>query len=138
MGGPGVGHAGPVSVGIRLTVAGLVVAALAVAVGLAVVPIRLALGAGSVGCGTVLRPDRGGELSAACDTVVADHRRATLTVGAVLAVLAAIPVVAGRRFLRSGSKAWAAWAVVFVAVAVAGVAWLATVASVPSSVFFDL
>ena len=127
-----------VSVGLRLTVAGLVVAALAVAAGVTVVPIRLALGAGSVGCGTVLRPDRAGELSAACDTVVADHLRATLTVGAVLAGLAVVPLVAGRRYLRPGGKAWVAWAVVFLAVAVAGVAWLATVASVPSSVFFDL
>ena len=126
------------SVGLRLTLAGLAVAGLAVAAGLALVPIRLSLGAGSIGCGTVLRPDRAGELSAACHTVVGDHLRATLTVGGVLVVLALAPVVAGRRYLRPGGKAWAAWAAVFVVVAVAGVAWLATVASVPSSLFFDL
>ena len=113
-------------------------AGLAVLAGVAVVPTRLALGAGSIGCGTVLRPDRTGDLAAACDPIVADHLRATLTVGALLAVLACVPVVAGRRYQRPAARAWAAWAVVFVAVAVAAMAWLATVASVPKSVFFDL
>jgi len=127
-----------VSVGFRLTLAGVVVAAVAVVASIAVVPTRLALGAGSIGCGTVLRPDRTGDLSAACERVVADHLRATLTVGAVLAVLALVPVLGGRTFQRSGAKASAVWAAIFVAVAVAGVAWLATVASVPSSMFFDL
>lgn len=125
------------SVGARLTLAGLLVAAVAVATGLAAVPTRLALGAGSIGCGTVLRPDRS-DLSAACEPVLADHRRANLAVGAVLAVLTLVPLVMGRRYPRAAAKAWAAWGVFFVAVAVAGVAWLATVASVPDSVFFDL
>ena len=126
------------SVGFRLTLAGLLVAGLAVVAGIAVVPTRLALGVGSIGCGTVLRPDRAGDLSAACEPVVADHLRTTLAIGTGLAVLALVPLVAGRRFQQSGAKASAGWAVIFVAVAVAGVAWLTTVASVPESVFFDL
>lgn len=79
------------SVGARLTLAGLGVTVIAVAVGVGLVPTHVSLGGGSIRCGTAIRPDRTSEVAPLCGAAGANHPRATLAVGVVLAVLALVP-----------------------------------------------
>lgn len=81
----------------RLTVAGLVVAAIAVVMGTMVVPTHVTLGGGSMRCGTVIRPDRDSEIAPLCGPAGAHQLRVTLALGAFLAALAVVPVVVQRR-----------------------------------------
>lgn len=122
----------------RLTLAGLLVAAIAVVVGTTVVPTHVTLGAGSIRCGTVLRPDRDSEIAPLCGPAGANHLRAALGVGAFLAILAAVPVVVEWRHPGQHLLLWAAWGVFTLLAAVVGVASLGMVEYAPESVFFDL
>lgn len=127
-----------ISVAARLTLAGLVVAAIAVVIGTTVVPTHVTLGAGSIRCGTVLRPDRDIEIAPLCGPAGANHLRAALAVGAILAVLAVVPLVVQWRRPGQHLSLWAAWGVIILVAAVVGVAWLGVVEYAPESVFFDL
>jgi len=120
-----------VSVGSRLTVAGLGAAGAAFVVGIALVPTHVTFGAGSLPCGTVLHPDRTSEISAWCGAAGAHHLRAALAVGVVLVVLALVPVAIQRvrpPFLKG---VWVVWGMIFVLVAVAGFASAAMVKFAP-------
>lgn len=126
------------SIAARLTVAGLLLAAIAVGVGTTVVPTHMTLGAGSLRCGTVLRPERTSEIARHCGPAGANHLRAALAVGVLLAVLAVVPVVAQWRRPGRHVALWAAWGVIILVAAVVGVAYLGLVEYAPESVFFDL
>ena len=126
------------SVGARLTVAGLGLAVLAVAIGVWLVPPHVSLGAGSIRCGTVLRPDRSSEVAPLCGAAGANHLRATLGVGGVLAVLALVPLLLDWRRPRRRPALWAGWAAMTLVVAIVGVASLGMVEYTPDSMFFDL
>ena len=126
------------TVAARLTLAALLLAAVAVVVGTAVIPTHVTFGAGALRCGTVLRPDRNSEIAPICSPAGANHLRAALAVGAFLAVLAIFPV--GVQWIRPGRHAalWAAWGVIMLIAAVVGVAVLGLLEYSPGSVFFDL
>jgi hypothetical protein len=126
------------SMAARLTLAGLLIAVIAVVVGTTVVPTHVSLGAGSLRCGTVLHPDRDSEIAPLCGPAGANHLRATMAVGAFLAALAVVPVVVQRRRPGRHAAFWAIWGLVMLLAAVAGVARLGLVAYAPESVFFDL
>lgn len=125
--------------GVRLTLCGLAVAGLAVALGVGVVPVHLSLGAGSIRCGTVLRPDRLSEVASSCGPAGAHHLRATLRMGAVLALLALAPALIGRSSRGSTTTAYVAWAALFAPAVIGGVVSLALVEySAPLHQIFDL
>ena len=126
------------SIAARLTVAGVLVAAIAVLIGMTVVPTHVTFGAGAIRCGTVLRPDRNTEIAPVCGPAGANHLRATLAVGAFLAVLAVVPLVVKWRSPGQHLSLWRAWGVIMAVAAVLGVAWLGTVEYAPEGVFFDL
>ena len=87
----------------------------------------------------MLRPDRDVEVAPLCGPAGAKHLRAALALGALLAVLAAVPALV--QWTRPGRhlSLWAAWAVTMLTAAVVGVAWLGfAVEYAPESVFFDL
>lgn len=112
------------STAARLTVAGLLLAAIALTLGTTVVPTHVTLGAGSLRCGTVLRPDRESEIAPLCGPAGANHLRAALAVGAFLAVLAVVPAVVERRRPGRHRALWRAWSMIMLFAAVAGVAGL--------------
>ena len=126
------------SVAARLTLAGILVAAIAVLIGTTVVPTHVTFGDGAIRCGTVLRPDRNIEIAPVCGPAGANHLRATLAVGAVLALLAVVPLAVQWRFPGRHLSLWTAWAVIMAVAAVLGVAWLRVVEYAPEGVFFDL
>jgi|GEM_PF-3162755 len=126
------------SVAARLTLAGLLVAGVAVVVGTTVVPMHVTVGAGPLRCGTVLRPDRSGETAPLCGAVGADHLRAALAVGAFLAMLAFVPVLVQWRRPGRHLALWTAWAAVMLVIAVVGVIRLGLLEYAPESSFFDL
>ena len=126
------------SIAARLTLAGVLVAAIAVLIGMTVVPTHVTFGAGAIRCGTVLRPDRNIEIAPVCGPAGANHLRATLAVGAFLAVLAVVPLVVQWRSPGQHLSLWTAWGVIMAVAAVLGVAWLGVVEYVPQGVFFDL
>ena len=126
------------SIATRLTLAGLLVAAIAVLIGTTVVPTHVTFAAGAIRCGTVLRPDRDIEIAPVCGAAGANHLRATLAVGALLAVIAAVPMVV--QWMRPGQHLplWTAWGVIMLFAVMLGVAWLGVVEYAPEGVFFDL
>jgi len=126
------------STATRLTVAGLLTAATAVVIGTTVVPTHVTFGAGSVRCGTVLRPDRDSEIAQFCGPAGANHLRAALVVGAVLAVLALVPVLVHWRRPARHTALWAAWSAIMLFAAILGLAALGLVEYAPPSVFVDL
>jgi hypothetical protein len=126
------------STGARLSVAGLLLAVVAVVVGTTVVPTHVTLGAGSLRCGTVLHPDRDSEIAPLCGPAGANNLRAALAVGTFLAALAIVPLVVQWRRPGQHPALWAAWGVVMLIVAVVGVAALGMVEYAPKSTFFDL
>ncbi len=125
------------SIAARLTLAGVLVAAIAVLIGTTVVPTHVTFGAGAIRC-TVLRPDRNIEVAPVCGPAGANHLRATLAVGAFLAVLAVVPVVVQWRCPGQHLSLWTAWGVTIAVAAVLGVAWLGLVEYSAEGVFFDL
>lgn len=126
------------STAARLTVAGLLLAVIAVVVGTTVVPTHVTLGAGSLRCGTVLHPDRDSEIAPLCGPAGANHLRAALAVGTFLAVLAIVPVLVQWRRPGRHSAVWAVWGVAILFAAILGVAGLGMVEYAPKSIFFDL
>jgi len=126
------------STGARLTLAGLLVAAMAVVIGTTIVPTHVTFGAGSLRCGTVLRPDRDSEIAPVCGPAGANHLRATLVRGGILVVIAIVPIVFEWRRPGEHRDLWVGWAVVLVVVTVIAVASLGLVEYAPKSVFFDL
>jgi hypothetical protein len=103
-----------------------------------VVPTHVAFGAGSLRCGTVIRPDRNSEIAGACGPAGANQLRVALIVGAFLVALASLPAIV--QWIRPGDHArlWAIWGVLILVAAVAGVASLGMVEYAPKSLFFDL
>jgi len=126
------------STAARLTLAGLLVAAIAVVVGTMIVPTHVTLGAGSLRCGTVFRSDRNSEIAPLCGPAGANQLRTALAVGMVVAVLALVPVLVHWRRPGRHAALWAAWGVAMLFAAVVGVALLGLVEYAPESVFFDL
>ena len=126
------------SIAARLTLAGVLVAAIAVLIGMTVVPTHVTFGAGAIRCGTVLRPDRSIEIAPVCGPAGANHLRETLGVGAFLAVLAVVPLAVQWRSPGQHLSLWTAWGVIMAVAAVLGVAWLGVVEYAPQGVFFDL
>ena len=119
--------------------AGLFLAAIVVVIGTTVVPTHVALGAGTLRCGTVLHPDRNSEIAPLCGPAGANHLRATLAVGALLAVLAVVPVVVQWRCPGRTLSLWVAWGLIMLVTGVVGVAGLGFFVEYTSeSVFFDL
>jgi hypothetical protein len=125
------------SLGPRLLLAGLTLALVAFLFGVAVVPTHVSFGAGSLRCGTVVRPDRS-ELGAVCDRATTNQLRATLALTAVLTALACIPFVVEWRRPARYSRLWVPWGAVMLFAAVIGVASLAMLDYTPESVFIDL
>ena len=125
------------SLGPRLLLAGLTLALVAFLFGVAVVPTHVSFGAGSLRCGTVVRPDRS-ELGAVCYRAAANQLRATLALTAVLTALACIPFVVEWRRPARYSRLWVPWGAVMLFAAVIGVASLAMLDYTPESVFIDL
>jgi hypothetical protein len=127
------------SIAARLTVAGLLLAAIVVVFGTTVVPTHVALGAGTLRCGTVLHPDRDSVIAPLCGPAGANHLRATLAIGALLAVLAVVPAVVQWRRPGQNLSLWVAWGLIMLVTAVVGVAGLGSfVEYAPESVFIDL
>lgn len=124
--------------GLRLTIAGLVVAAIAVVLGTTVVPTHVTFGAGALRCGTVFRPDRNSEIAPLCGPAGANHLRQTLFLGAALAVLAFLPLIFGRTRAGHHPAVWVAWGAIVLLTAILGVARLGLVEYAAESVFFDL
>jgi len=115
----------------RLSLAGLLVAATAVVVGITVVPTHVTFGAGSLRCGTVVRPDRNSEIAPLCGAAGANHLRAALAVGAFLAVLALLPVVVQWRWPGPHLVLWVTWGTIMLLVGAVGVATLGLVEYAP-------
>lgn len=127
------------STGARLTLAGLLVAAIAVVVGTTIVPTHVSFGAGSLRCGTVLHPDSSSEIALLCGPAGAHHLRAALIAGGILAVIALVPLAVAWKRPGQRRALWAGWAVVLVVTTVIAVAGLGFfVEYAPKSVFFDL
>lgn len=63
---------------------------------LAVVPMHVSLGAGSLRCGTGLNPEAESEIGDLCTSARPDYIRAALMAGGALAVIAALPWIASR------------------------------------------
>lgn len=100
---------------VVVTTASLLVGtALFIAMALAVVPMHVTFGAGSLRCGTVLDPDTKGEIGEVCPRARGQHRSASLGAGAVLGLIALIPLVtpaatgrdAGRAVLAAVASLW--------------------------------
>lgn len=125
------------SLGPRLLLVGLTLALVAFLFGVAIVPTHVSFGAGSLRCGTVVRPDRS-ELGAVCDRAAANQLRATLVLTAILTALASIPFVVEWRRPAQYSRLWVPWGAVLLFIAVTGVAGLAMLDYSPKSVFIDL
>ena len=123
--------------GVRLSIVGLAVAVIAVLLGTTVLPTHVTFGAGSVGCGTVLHPDRGTEVRDYCPRAGANQLRAALGLGGVLVLTALTPLAIGR-FLQRRRAAWAVWAVGYSIIAIAGTALLGMLEYSPPGRFFDL
>ena len=125
------------SLGPRLLLAGLTLALVAFLFGVAVVPTHVSFGAGSLRCGTVVRPDRS-ELGAVCDRAAANQLRAVLVLAGILTALACIPFVVEWRRPARYSRLWIPWGAVMLFTAVIGVTGLAMLDYSPKSVFIDL
>lgn len=122
----------------RLTIAGLVVAVIAVILGTTVVPTHVTFGAGAHRCGTVFRPDRNSEIAPLCGAAGANQLRQTLFLGAALVVLAFLPLIFGRTRAGHHPAVWVAWGAMILVAAILGVARLGLVEYSAESVFFDL
>ena len=72
--------------------------ALFLVLALAVTPMHVTLGAGSLRCGTVVNPDSESEIADLCRSARSGHLAAAVVAGAGLAVLAALPLVGAARF----------------------------------------
>lgn len=124
--------------GSRLTIAGLVVAVIAVILGTTVVPTHVTFGAGSLRCGTVFRPDRNSEIAPVCGPAGANQLRQTLFLGAALVMLALLPLILGRTRAGHHPAVWMGWGAVILLTAILGVARLGLVEYSADGVFFDL
>lgn len=90
-------------------------------------------------CGTVLQPDRTNEIARFCGAAGAQHLRAALVLGAVLAILALLPVVIGAVRSRPAARALTAgWAVIFLFVTVVGLLSLTVIEYSPPREVLDL
>jgi hypothetical protein len=123
----------------RLTVVGLGLAALVVVLGVAVIPTHATPGNGSIRCGTVFRPERESEIAPLCGPAGDHQLRATVILGAILVLLAIVPVLVEKIRPRHRTAFWAGWAVFMLGVAIAGVVGLGFfVEYSPDRVFIDL
>ena len=82
---------------VRVALLGLGIAALGFVAAVAIMPTHVSFGAGSLRCGTVLRPDRTSEIHMFCGKAGARQLRAAGAEFAGLALVALIPLLAGRK-----------------------------------------
>ncbi len=80
-------------------------------IALAVVPMHVTLGAGSLRCGTVLNPDTDSEIADLCPSARSGHLTAALVAGGGLAVTAALPWIASARVGGRARPLLAIWSV---------------------------
>jgi hypothetical protein len=106
---------------------------------LAVVPMHVTLGAGSLRCGTVLSPDTESEIADLCPSARSGHLTAALVAGGALAVIAALPWFASSLLGRSARPLLAVWSVSWVIAAAVALLFLAWVVEYsPPHAVFDL
>jgi hypothetical protein len=84
----------------------------------AVIPVRVTRGAGSLRCGTVLKPDTASEIGDLCPRVTHERLRDTWPATATFTVVTVLAVVGGRSLLRRHRIIAAA------ASSIVGFAWL--------------
>lgn len=110
---------------MRTSVALLIGTALAIALALAVVPMHITPGNGSLRCGTVIDPDRSSEVGDLCPKARSGHVRATLAAGVVLGLLSLLPLLATHADRNETGRGWlVASVVIWVVVATLGLAWI--------------
>lgn len=106
---------------------------------LAVVPMHVTLGAGSLRCGTVLNPDTGSEIGDLCPSARAGHLTAALVAGGALALIAALPWITSSRLGGSARPLVVVWSVSWVIAAAVALLFLAWVLKYsPPREVFDL
>ncbi len=94
---------------------------------LAVVPMHVTLGAGSLQCGTVLNPDTESEIGDLCPSARSGHLTAALVAGGALVVIATLPWIASSRLGDAARPLLAIWSVswtVAVSLALLWIAWV--------------
>ena len=128
----------------RLALAPLLGAVIVVWLGIAVIPMHISLGAGSLRCGTAWAPDTNSEIRRVndlCREARAPHVRASLMAGVLLAVLA-LPAVAIARWPNPTRRlALAGWLLLWVlaaAAALAGLGWAVEHSPPPEHEVFEL
>ena len=115
--------------GLRLALVPILGAVVVVWLGIAVIPLHITLGAGSLRCGTVLAPDDDSEIARVndlCQDARGPHLQASLVAGLVLVVLALPVAVIGRWPQPVRRVALAGWLLLWVlaaAAALVGLAW---------------
>ncbi len=115
--------------GLRLALVPLIGAVVVVWLGIAVIPMHITLGAGSLRCGTVLAPDDDSEIASVsdlCQAARGPHLQASLIAGLVLTVLALPVAFIGRWPEPQRRMALAGWLLLWVlaaAAALAGLGW---------------
>ena len=110
---------------VRTSVALLIGTALAIALALAVVPMHVSPGNGSLRCGTVIDPDRSSEIGDLCPKARSGHVRATIAAGVVLALLSLLPLLAAQVDRDHASRGvLVASVVMWVVVATLALAWI--------------
>ena len=127
---------------VSLTIAAalMVGTGLAVVVAIAVIPMHVTFGAGSLRCGTVLQPDITSEIGDVCPKARGEHLRAAVGSGVFLALVALGPLLPP---VASGERASRLWLItsilVWVALATLALAWIGTsVEYSPPADVFDL
>lgn len=109
----------------RTSVALLIGTALTVAFALAVVPMHVTPGNGSLRCGTVIAPDRSSEIRDVCPKARSGQVRATLAASVVLALLSLLPLLAARMERdQVGRGRLVIWVVIWGLAAILALAWI--------------
>lgn len=106
---------------------------------LAVVPMHVTLGAGSLRCGTVLAPDTDSEIADLCPSARPGHLTAALVAGGALAVIAAVPWFTSSRVGAGAVRPLLAiWSVSWVIAASLALLFMAGIEYSPPHEVFDL
>lgn len=117
-----------------------VATAIVFVVSLTVLPMHVEPGTGSVRCGTVVSPDTRSEIARLCPDARRSHVTSSLAVVAVLATVAAVPLVAAALGAGLSSRLpLGGWALLWCLCAALGIAWLGFfTAYSPAHEIFDL
>ena len=114
-------------VSITAAAALMVGTGLAMVIAIAVIPMHVTFGAGSLRCGTVLEPDTTSEIGEVCPKARGEHLRAAVGSGVFLALVSLVPllppVVSGER----ASRLWLVMSILaWLAFATLALAWIST------------